>query len=338
MLTRDQKYTLRLVGNRLGFFVSKDMVNHISNVGFDPSSPIATLLKHIAFNPQPLEIKKMLYPELGGNPRLLLEAGNVVNAAGHLVVGVTPYECGLGEGDHYKDDQGMEMIRVIAEAFKLIPDGEKERVRQYARYKPAIDGIPKQKPTASIDWIFDVFVKNNDVLVLKDALEAFRKNEAWTPRVITRPGMHCNYANPQQALDVFAGKFSALYETSGNNYAKVNLAWQAIVLWVLFCELSGADRMRCAQGFGKLDQPLKRTFNFNYGGGVFPPRLLAVDNLNAGFGFDLDVDIYFGTCPRAVRSEERAREFFRTCVEQKLRACKLMQPTQQSNASWCVIC
>src|SRR3990167_8497848 len=102
--------------------------------------------------------------------------------------------------------------------------------------------------------------------------------------------MHCHYANPQRALDVFAEKFMELYTASGNNYDKCILAGDKVVIYVMG-GLSACDRMRVAGGLANLDEPLIRTFNFKHGGGAFPAT--APTNSCTGAGFDLLVDLYF---------------------------------------------
>lgn len=324
MMSRDQFFATLMCVRRLGLFMPpKDLRKKIYHTApdLDLSSEVAQLLKHIAYYPNPTKVKEML----DKNPGLLMQSGDVVTAAGHSVVGIKPYECGLGEGDHYKDDQGDEMIPLIASYFSKIPglsavEGEEERVKQYARYQSAINEIPNQKPTNTIAWIIDVIVKNNDPTVLEDALETFRQDKELTPRFITRPGMHCNYANPQCALDVFAKRFDELYTASGNNDAKCILAWDKVVIYVMG-GLPACDRMRVAGGLVALDKPLIRTFDFKYGGGAFPWR--ATTNSPTGAGFDLMVDIYYGGRPGRWSSMPwRAWANFKTCVEQKLRACK----------------
>ena len=186
MMSRDQLFATLMCVRRLGFFMPpKDLRQKIYHTApdLDLNSEVARLLKHIAYYPNPTKVKEML----DINPGLLMQSGDVVTAAGHTVVSIKPYECGLGEGDHYKDAEGYEMIPLIASYFSKIPglsaeEGEQERVRQYARYQSAIDDMPNQKPTATIDWIIDVIVKNADQKVLDDALEAFRQDKDLTPR------------------------------------------------------------------------------------------------------------------------------------------------------------
>jgi hypothetical protein len=294
MMSREQLLTLAMCTRRLCIFVPKDITKKIYHTApdLDLNSEVAPLLKHIAYEPNPTKVKEML----DANPGLLMQSGDVVTAAGHTAIAIKPYECGLGEGDHYKDAQGFEMIPLIASYFSKIPgltaeEGEQERVRQYARYQSAIENIPNQKPTESIAWIFEVIEKNADEKVLNDALETFRQDKALTPRFITRPGMHCNYANPQHALDVFAEKFEDLYKASGNNYRKCFLAWDKVVIYVMG-GLSACERMRVAGGLKNISEPLVRTFNFKLGGGAFPAR--DPSHPPIGAGFDLIVDLYFG--------------------------------------------
>ena len=331
MMSREQLLTLAMCTRHLGFFVPKDIRKMIYQTAadLDLNSEVAQLLKHIAYEPNPTKVKEML----DANPGLLMHSGDVVTAAGHTAMAIKPYECGLGEGDHYTDTDGFEMIPLIASYFSKIPglsveEGEQERVRQYARYQSAILNIPNQKPTSSIAWIFEVIEKNADEKLLNDALETFRQDKALTPRFIIRPGIHCNYANPQHALDVFAEKFEDLYKASGNNYNKCILAWDKVVIYVMG-GLSACDRMRLAGGLKNIGEPLARTFNFKLGDGAFPVRDAA--NSQVGAGFDLIVDLFYGMGgghPTAWRrgaggtNAAVAAFFFRTYVEQKHQTCK----------------
>lgn len=264
----------------------RDVIQAITNAtdaAFDPASDIAKLLHEVAYG-NPAAVIAML----DKNPRLLLEAGNVMDPAGNSILRVTPYECALGAGD---DD----MAATIGEYFAKLEDGEKERTRQYARYEAPIANMLKQ-PAYDFSALLQIIKDSpatavtaaltldfNADIPLHAALEAFR--EHFAPRVI-EGGMHFNYANLLEAFNVYANEFNNLKAASENNYNKCDLFWRQ-VLGFIQRGLPACDRQAFAQGIYYIiedKEVLRRTFDFRHGGGTFP--ISAGDCSRSGLGFE----------------------------------------------------
>ena len=103
----------------------------------DPNSDIAKALHHAAYARQ--EDVTTLLAMLEANPKLLLQAGNVITPGGDEIRRVTIYEFLLGAGDY-------ELAKKVQDYFSKIEGGEQQRIHQYERYRPHIEGMLTQKP------------------------------------------------------------------------------------------------------------------------------------------------------------------------------------------------
>ena len=159
MLTRDQVRTLIKLRNRGdGPFATPlhDLaIKFISDYDEGPNSQINIALRHAVLGEQKdIDILVKMVEE---NPRLLLQAGNVMTRGGVSVTRTTLYEFFLGEGD-------PDAAKIIEFGFAKIPNGENERRSQYERYKPSIEAMAKQieskQPEYDLRPLFEIIKKS----------------------------------------------------------------------------------------------------------------------------------------------------------------------------------
>jgi hypothetical protein len=344
MLTREQLHAFLCMRNRKGtlfFSWQKDLIFYMGEVSthgaFNKDSGIAVLLHHIVYGD--LQSAKAM---LELNPRLVLQAGHVVTPSGLKVVHTTPFECALGAGD-------PEMAQMIAPYFdsKIISGGAAVREKQYARYRPCIDNMPKQK---SYDFTLllhaieqaspqDVAAAlHNDLRhqsALSDALEQFRK--AFIPDKIT-VGMHFNYQHLLHAYEVYDQEYDRL--RNGDNFSK-NYLFCRQVIGFIQRSLPAIDRMVFAQSlYDVVEQEveIQRSFKFKYDNSNFPDTSSGFTS-HSGLGFE-----YFamgkGSAPLGMLAGGRARFTLvgRFLSRKNLELAELMQPQQKEKTSRCVIC
>jgi hypothetical protein len=336
MFSHSQRTTMSLMRNRRGTLFSllpRDVMKYISRLtdaGYDESD-IAKLLHVVAYG-NPNAVIAMLIK----NPRLLLEAGNVMDPAGNTILRVTPYECALGAGDG-------DLAAAIGKYFAKLEDGENERSRQYARYQHHIDNMLKQpaydfsvlleilKDSKAEDVTAALHLNFNADIPLHAALAAFRDHFA--PRAI-KGGMHFNYANLSEAFKVYANEFHELQATSAYNFSKRNLFWR-LVIGFIQRGMPACDRQAFAQGMYNItegEEKLRRTFGFRHDGGTFPE---GGDHACTGLGFDWAVGGYPAQSRDAGCWRPACGGFWNTYVEQNknFKLAKLIQPTQAPRAS-----
>ena len=134
MLSREHIHTLIQLRHCKGNFFSKlpgELIEEIIDVEPVSNSDIAKALHHAAFARQ--EDVDALLEMLEANPRLLLEAGNVITPGGDELRRVTIYECLLGAGDYalaemvqgyFSEIKGMEfefmILGLVAETILII--------------------------------------------------------------------------------------------------------------------------------------------------------------------------------------------------------------------------
>ncbi|HHM2298112.1 TPA: hypothetical protein ACT9K7_001815 [Legionella pneumophila] len=300
MLSREEVYTMIKLRNRNDTIFSKlplEIIREISDFGQNPNSDIAKALHHAAYARQ--EDVKALLAMLDKNPSLLLQASNVTTPGGDEWKRVTIYEFLLGAGDY-------ELAKQVQEYFSKIEQGEQQRIAQYERYKPHIEGMLTQKPydlSPLIELIKKATPEQVAALLKKDmtgdnelckALSQFRKD--WAPKVLTKPGMHYNYASPQHAFELLDREWANLYKASNDNYDKIRLVWRHLIGFEMR-RLPGIDRCVMAQGLyyvidGK--EAVGRSYTLREAGmaGSFP--VTTSDDSIDGLGADFSVDIFGG--------------------------------------------
>jgi hypothetical protein len=286
-VTREQMYALLMFRNRENNIFSALPPEYfyygLIGVEQNPNSDIAIALR-LAADGEERAIKELI-AMLDRNPRLLLQAGNVMTRGGLYVKRVTLYEFFLGAGD-------PDAAARIAPNFDKIEGGAGQRDRQYARYKPYIDGMLAQTPY-DLRPLIEIIkssspadvtaILNNDMThesTLRDALIQFRTDH--TPGVLIKPRMHYNYNTLQSAFDLLYEEWNML-SNNHTNYDKCDLV-AICVIGYLQRSLPAVDRFAFARAFADKE----RTLNFKYAAGVFPDTTsdlpLGISNLIYGCG------------------------------------------------------
>ncbi len=272
---------------------------------------------------------------LKADPSLLLQAGNVITPGGDEIRRVTIYEFLLGAGDY-------ELAKEVQGYFSKIEYGEPQRIRQYERYKPHIDGMLTQKPY-DLEPLIELIKKSTPqevaTLLNKDftgendlckAIIQFRKD--WAPRVLVKPRMHYNYVSLQHALELFRCEWHNLHQASGNNYDKICLVWRQLIGFEMR-RMPGIDRCIIAQGLFQvieMHKKVNRSYKFNQSDDEEFPIVASDDSLD-GLGGDFAVNLWgspageFG--PHHTLDATMA---WKTYVEQKHQTCAaLCSPSTQ---------
>jgi len=269
----------------------------------DPGSEIAQALHYAAYARQ--EDVEALLAMLEKNPRLLLQAGNVITPGGLDCQQVTLYEFCLGAGD-------PELAEKVQAYFAKLTDcdGEKERVRQYERYRPHIEGMLTQEPY-DLSSLIGIIKKASTADVtamlannmthksdLCDAMIQFRKDHA--PGELTTPRMHYNYRSLQHAFQRLYDEWDNLYQACGSTdkYDKIRLVWRQLIGFLLR-RLPGVDRCAVAQGlYYLLEKQSAEEFDRSYTFKHYPSDgslpLTLTDSSAGGLGLDVSLDIYGG--------------------------------------------
>ena len=141
MPSREQIYAMLKFSKRDNNFFSTlppELIREIATFDEGPNSDIGKALKYAAYARQ--DDVAALLKMLDDNPGLLLETGNVKTPGGDEIRRVTIYEFALGAGDY-------ELAEKVQSYFSKIKtkDAEQQRICQYERYKPHIDGMLEQK-------------------------------------------------------------------------------------------------------------------------------------------------------------------------------------------------
>jgi hypothetical protein len=291
MLSREQVNTMLVLRQRENSLFSPLPTELIREIIEWENGDIAQALQYAAYARK--EDVAALLKMLEADPNLLLDAGYVKTPGGDEIRNVTIYELVLGAGDY-------ELAKMVQPYFSNINDGEQQRIRQYERYKPHIEGMLEQKPydlTPLIDLIKQASAEDVTALLNKDmtrksklceAIIRFRKD--WAPRILTQPCMHYNYASLQHAFELLDREWDHLYETGGNDYDKIDLVWRQLIGFEMR-RMPGIDRCAMAQGLYdviEMQQDGARSYKFKDSDGDFP--VIATDDSFDGLGGDFSVD------------------------------------------------
>jgi hypothetical protein len=325
MLTREQIHNmllLRKYESNIFSTIPNDLIKVIC--GFGPNSDIAKALHHAAYARK--EDVEALLALLDENPSLLLQSGNVKTPGGDEWNQVTIYEFLLGAGDY-------ELAKLVQDYFAKIEGGEEERLRQYERYRPHIEGMLTQTPY-DLSSLFELIkaappeeikaLLNNDLsgdTALCKAMIKFRKD--WAPKILTEPGMHYNYASLQHALEIFVREWNIL-RASRYYLEKTQLVWQQLIGFEMR-RFPGIDRCAIAEGLFSVvtsDAPLPRSYIFKRKSEVaeFP----ICDNDDSSFDLcgNYFISIFRGqACSYSVWGEkpDNSLNIWKMYVEQKLK-------------------
>lgn len=328
MLTRDQMKILFMMRNRNDTIFTQLPSEIFQKILFDvdPNSDVAKVLHHAAYARQ--EDVITLLNMIGQNPRLLLQAGDVITPGGNEVRRVTVYEFCLGAGD-------FDLAKMIEPFFIKIPQGDSERLRQFEAYKPHIEGILTQE-AYDIKPLIVAFkkAKKNDVIALLNqdmthqsdlfkAVIQYRKDHG--PRIICKPEMHYNYQSLSNAALV-------LYQEWRNRklgVEKRNILWR--LLGFQMRRLPGVDRCAFAQGISCLMQGndrLHRSYNLKVPRRIpeFPITLTDDDNNLSGLGgtgvssycidaYGEDTHAYGNLYPSFIERIEDYKEYIKYKIE-----------------------
>lgn len=245
MLSRTKaKQLFELHTDRTSFFsrFPPDLINELVNT-YDPNpkSDIALLLHDVAHcNSEAVQTR------LKAKPRLLLQAGNVLDPATNQILRVTPYECALGAGD-------WDMAARIASYFPALPNGREERVRQAQPYLPLIETLLEQQPDYELSMLFKIVKESSDEDITAAQNRDFNQDSklstpyqtllrAVAPRKIN--GMHFNYANLLMAFRIY-DEF-----ISGHSQVKSDF-WKKIISYIQW-GLPACDRLAFDQNLYKV--------------------------------------------------------------------------------------
>jgi hypothetical protein len=345
MLNREQRITLLMLNNRrweennpIGW-LPREIAELIMDIGYDqdPNSEIATALSLAASGQE--EDLVVLAEMVKANPRLLLQAGDVVTRGGFFAERKTLYAFFLGEGDPV----GAKRIEF---GFAGIPDGEKMRICQYEEYRPHIEALAKQIklkiPAYDLTSLFEMIIKsplshvkamlNKDTNHKSDLSDMFC--QFWDAIKLKRKGVGMHYEHYTTLIQAFELRYERWEELSNNytNYDKCELVWR-YVIGRLQLNLPAVDRF----GFARAFDDEERTVNYKYSAGSFPDASPQVDFVLSGVGSDIAI---FGA---GVRTASRGRRRggavawrWKTHVEQKLQICRTYATRAEESVS--VVC
>jgi hypothetical protein len=332
MLSREQLYAMLMIRNREDTIFSTLPTELIREIRGCANSDVGQALQYAAYARK--EDVEALLKMLDENPTLLLQRADVKTPGGDEIRNVTIYELVLGAGDY-------ELAKTVQSYFSEITDGEQQRIRQYERYKPHIEGMLKQKPydlTPLIDLIKQASAEDVTALLNKDmtrksklceAIIRFRKD--WSPRILTKPCMHYNYASLQHAFELLDHEWENLYKTGGNDfnkiYNKIRLVWQQLIGFEMR-RLPGIDRCVMAQGLYDVivkQEVFARSYKLNNRAGDFP--IIASDDSIDGLGGDFAPGARAHTSRHGAPFPGQMCTAWGTYIEQKLQTCKTYAAT-----------
>ena len=311
--------------NDVSMFFPVDLIRTMSEF-HDPDAD--KLVQFIADGKKD-EAKKMLE----ANPRLVLQAANVVTPGGMTLKRIMPYECALiGDPD---------MALMVGEYFEKIGQNnnavndecKKLREEQFKRYEKAIENMLNVKPydfTKLIDIIkasspTDVNAELNHAKdyqsALRTELEKFRK--VFAPCTKKTPEQQFAYISfiymsLLKAFKVYNAEWDNL-SNHGNNYDKCRLVWCQLIGFIER-RLPAVDRQAFAQGVDTIKglHDMKRSLAYKYDPQNEFPRTDFDDDSHSGLGFDFGVSIFGETWRGLVGvGHGGSRCGLKTYVEQK---------------------
>ena len=301
MLNRKQVYDLRMFSTKrednLFSDFPLDLIREIS----DFHDPDADQLVQLIADGNKDEAKKML----DKNPRLVLQAANVVTPGGMTLKRIMPYECALiGDPD---------MALMVGEYFeKIEPNNnavndecKKLRGEQFKRYEKAIENMLNVKPYDFTDLIKiikqssagDVTAelatgKNYDPSyqsALRTELEKFRK--VFAPCTKKTPEeqfayISFIYMSLLEAFKVYAAEWDNL------DADKCRLVWRQLIGFIER-RLPAVDRQAFAQDVDTIKglHDMKRSLAYKHDPQNKFPRTDFDDDSHSGLGFDFGVSI-----------------------------------------------
>ncbi len=181
------------------------------------------LCQHVVYG-EMKEAEKLL----AHNPRLLLVKAQVTDEAGRKIVG-TAFQIALGAKDVSPfPDEFKEMAEMIATYFKKIPDGEKEKQKQYAEQFPeGFEALEEERQARDLKALHTVFaaIKDKTLAEAEVAVTVFQDYLKQQNAGVIKTGYHFNESLFEKALELYNNNFDACggYLSDKNNLAAVKV-------------------------------------------------------------------------------------------------------------------
>ncbi len=181
------------------------------------------LCQHVVYG-EMKEAEKLL----AKNPRLLLVKAPVTDEAGRKILG-TAFQIALGAKDVSPfPDKFNEMAEMIASYFEKIPDGEKEKQKQYDEQFPEgfekLEATRRARDSEALNTVFAA-IKDKPLAEAEEAVTAFQDYLKTQAQQVIKIGYHFNEALYEQALTLYNNNFDACggYFSDKNNLAAVKV-------------------------------------------------------------------------------------------------------------------
>ncbi len=271
------------------------------------------LCQHVVYG-EMKEAEKLL----AMNPRLLLAKALVTDEAGRKILG-TVFQIALGAKDVSPfPDEFNEMAEMIASYFKKLPDGEKEKQKQYAEQFPeGFEALEKERQARDSEALNTVFaaIKDKTLAEAEVAVTIFQDYLKTQTQQVIKNGYHFNEVLFEQALTLYNNNFDDCggYFSDKNNLAAVKVLGGIQRYFTANLAQSACD------GFGKVvddEKALSRS------------KLLA-DDVTSFFSTKLGIDHFVFSYYDGDLARDRARRsmslgcrparptIFKSYVEQK---------------------
>lgn len=334
MLGRTEFYTLEVLrkhGGNIFSSLPRDLSHYLSNVCYSPNSDIATLLHFIAYGTLP-NVKAML----DANPKLVLDAGDVMTPSGLTMKRITPLELALSGGH-------PDIAKLVDSAFSRINGSAEQKISyqklkntQYERYRPHLENMLNQKPY-NFTNLFVGIVEND----FEQELGKFREYIKRCAHATKTVGMQFNY---NDVLEFFKFYEWNLYKFSYDQCASAS----RLVYGLIMRNFPAYNRQVSAQGlYDVVENKAQMDWSFNLkneADATFP--ITDGDVSHSGLGFDYFIAgcaaeghrLGIGACVRRDRLD--LEKLFRATATSLV---DLMPPRPESQfreekPSWCVIC
>ncbi len=330
-----------LLQKEIGQYLSSEDKYHLSRESYglhslfkQPASKhVHQFLTHVVRG-EKNEVKAFL----DKNPSLLLEKIQVTDEAGRKILG-TAFQIALGAKDVSPfPDKFNEMAEMIASYFEKIPDGEKEKQKQYDEQFPEgfekLEATRRARDSEALNTVFAA-IKDKPLAEAEEAVTAFQDYLKTQAQQVIKIGYHFNEALYEQALTLYNNNFDACggYFSDKNNLAAVK------VLGGIQHYFTANLAQAACDGFGKVVDEKK----------VLSRSKLLEDKVTSFFNSKLGVDhfvysYYVGRQGGAWREGQGGRAIGANVVSvsnlmsnKNSSLGKLMQPHSRAQKPRCVI-
>jgi hypothetical protein len=286
---------------------------------------IKKLLQHIAYGEQ-AAAEKMIT----ACPRLLMLSGDVVDYSGRKIIDVTPLQLAFGGDD--EEMCAMLKTKLSAEEFakqidNKFPDNAKAEQKEIEEF----DVLMKQLVAGISDPHANILDEINHVpneSPLRNLLDSFRVKFA--PGEV-RGGKHFNPEILLKAFEIYDANYDPW------DIDRLRLFWSQVI-GCLERLLPVSYVQAICQGVDKVlkGEPLKRQLKLGDNITYFPLDADPANRLGFDHGVHLSgLRVERGQAPWVCSVGSRA---FKTYVEQKHQACRIMRPHRKEKMSRCVVC